>query len=42
MNATHALNEVGVWSRGTSHGMVDRTGNVAVIEGVKVSVFWEI
>ena len=34
--------EVGVWGRGISHGIVDDTGVVAVIEDVKVSVFWEV
>lgn len=33
--------EVGVWGRGLSHGIVDDIGDVAVIEDVKVSVFWE-
>ena len=42
LRALQVGNEVRVWSGGISHGMVDGTGNVAMIEGVEVSVFWEI
>ena len=42
MRAERVGDEVGVWSGVMDHGWANGSGDVTVIEGVRVTVFWEV